>query len=416
MEETLSMKHRNHTTKVRTAVAKRNPSALPYLLFALSLFLLSSQATAQGYGNGGDVRWERKRWNHDEIPATLPAPVRDAVADWGPWTEEHGYNLLLDETRQVFLAVEKRDRTAAKQLDVVDDALEVIKELALAKQHTPTPETFGSSSEGTKRSTTRLKDEVEETRWGRAAGFDNKRVPVIAMVHDQETLNSVLKHWMELRPELDWKEYVDKDYVSFISEEPLFAVIVTRDTSRDEWDLEHETAALLTRLMLKRAHGPLPKWVEAGLTWQVETRLFHSIWHFFDRKSALIPSSSHSGWERELRSNLRRERDGAQLFEDTAGFAPKEWRDSEAYLAWGMMGFVSNELGDRLPEYLRNLSKLRDHRALEIGQDGEWSYDTTALPTVKDQFFALSDLLGEDFEERAFKSFKRGLKRTGELR
>jgi len=410
------MKHRNQTPKVRTAVAERSTGVLPYLLFALFLALFSGQANAQGHGKGGELRWERKRWSHDEIPATLPAPVRDAVADWGPWAEEHGYNLLLDETRQVLLAVEKRDRTAAKQLKIVDDALEVIEELALAKKYTFTPETLGNSSGDSTRSTTQLEDEAEVTRWGRAAGFDDKRVPVIAMVHDQETLNSALEHWMEIRPELDWKEYVDKNYVSFISEEPLFAVIVTRDTSRDEWDLEHETAALLTRLMLKRAHGPLPKWVEAGLTWQVETRLFQSVWHLFDRKSEFILSSSHSGWERELRSNLRREREGAQLFEDTAAFAPKEWRDSEAYLAWGMMGFVTKELGHRLPEYLGNLSRLRDHRALLVDQDGSWSYDTTALPTVTDQFCALADLLGDDFEERALKGFKRGLKRSGELR
>lgn len=414
------MKHRKHTTKVRTAVARRNQSALPYLLFALSLFLLSSQAYAQGYGDGGDVRWERKRWDHDEIPATLPAPVRDAVADWGPWAEESGYNLLLDETRQVFVVVEKRDRTAAKQLRVVDDALEVIEELALAKEHAPTPETYGSRNDSSlehgERSTTQMDDDGEETHWGRAAGYDKKRIPVIALVHDQETLDSVLEHWMELRPELDWRAQVNKNLVSFISEEPLFAVIVTRDTSRDEWDIEHETAALLTRLMLKRAHGPLPKWVEAGLTWQVETRLFQSIWHFFGRKSDFIPSSSHSGWERELRSKLRREKEGAGLFEDTVEFAPKEWRDSEAYLAWGMMGFVSKELGDRLPEYLDNLSRLRDHRAKVVEPDGSWTYDTSVLPTPTDQFCALADLIGDDFEERALTSFKRGLKRTGELR
>jgi len=411
------MKHRQRTPKVRTAVAERSSSALPYLLFALFLFALSGQSYAQGYGDGGDVRWERKRWDHDEIPATLPAPVRDAVADWGPWAEERGYNLLLDETRQVFVVVEKRDRTATKQLRVVDDALEVIEELALAKEHTPTPETFGSRDDSSlERSTTQVTGESDETLWGRAAGFDKKRVPVIALVHDQETLDSVLAHWMELRPELDWRAQINKELVSFISEEPLFAVIVTRDTSRDEWDIEHETAALLTRLMLKRAHGPLPKWVESGLTWQVETRLFKSIWHFFGRESDFIPSSSHSGWERELRSMLRREKEGAGLFEDTVQFAPKEWRDSEAYLAWAMMGFVSKELGERLPEYLDDLSRLRDHRAKVVEPDGSWTYDTSVLPTPTDQFGALADLIGEDFEERALKSFKRGLKNTGELR
>ncbi len=421
MEKPLfTMKHRKHTPKVRIAVAERSPSALPYLLFALLLFVLSGQASAQGYGSGGDVRWERKHWDHDEIPATLPAPVRDAVADWGTWAEESGYNLLLDESRKVFLVVERRDRTAAKQLRVVDDALKVIEELALAREHMPTPETQGgkdrASSGQPKRSRNQLDEVGDETRWGRAAGFDKDRVPVIALVHNQETLKSLLKHWMELRPELDWRAQVNKNLVSFISEDPLFAVIVTRDTSRDEWDIEHETAALLTRLMLKRAHGPLPEWVEAGLTWQVETRLFKSIWHFFGRKSSFIASSSHSGWERELRSKLRREREGAGLFEDTIQFASKEWRNSEAYLAWAMMGFVSKELGDGLPEYLDDLSRLRDHRATVVAPDGSWSYDISVLPTPTDQFCALADLIGDDFEERALSSFKRGLKNTGELR
>ncbi|MCH2107203.1 MAG: hypothetical protein MK291_11245 [Planctomycetes bacterium] len=411
------MKHRKENYKVKAAVAERSSSALPLLLFALSLFALSGQAFAQGYGDGGDVRWERKRWDHDEVPATLPAPVRDAVADWGTWAEESGYNLLLDESRQVFLVVERRDRTAAKQLRVVEDALEVIDELAFAKQHTSTPETLGSLKDApSDRSVTLADEDAKEQRWGRAAGFDEDRVPVIALVHDQETLDSLLMHWMELRPELDWRAEVDENLVSFISEDPLFAVIVTRDTSRDEWDMEHETAALLTRLMLKRAHGPLPEWVEAGLTWQVETRLFQSIWHFFGRNSKFIASSSHSGWERELRSKFRRERESAGLFDRTISFSPEEWSDTEAYLAWGMAGFVAEELGERLPEYLDDLAMLRDERAKVEAADGTWTYDITALPTPTDQFSALADLIGEDFEERALAAFKRGLKRNGELR
>ena len=104
------------------------------------------------------------------------------------------------------------------------------------------------------------------------------------------------------------------------------------------------------------------------------------------------------------------------LFKDTIKFASKEWHDSEAYLAWAMMGFVSRELGERLPEYLEDLSRLRDHRATVREPDGSWYYDTSVLPTSTDQFCALADLIGDDFEERALESFKRGLKRTGELR
>ena len=85
-------------------------------------------------------------------------------------------------------------------------------------------------------------------------------------------------------------------------------------------------------------------------------------------------------------------------------------------LLTSMMGFVSKELGDRLPEYLEGLSELRDTRATVREPDGSWSYDINALPTPTDQFCALADLLGDDFEERALKGFKRGLKRTGELR
>jgi len=418
------MNHRRHPPRVRTAVAKR-PSALPYLLFALFLLLLSQQANAQGYGKDGEVRWERKRWSHDEIPTTLPAPVRDAVADWGPWAEEHGYNLLLDETQQVFLVVEKRDRTAAKQLKVIDEALEVIEELALAKTVAPSPTTFGKNSGAPfgRSEFSRLQSgdagdapEDEEKRWGRASGYDPTRVPVIALVHDHAKLNSVLRHWMALRPELEWQEKVYKNYASFISEVPLFAVIVTRNTDREEWDLKHETAALLTRLMLKRAHGPLPKWIEAGLTWQVETRLFQSVWHFFSRESRFVSSSSHSGWEREIRSHVRRRREGAGLFSDATKFDPKEWRDREAYLAWGLTGFVTDELGDRLPQCLKLFKDLRDEGARVNQPDGTWTYDISFLPSLSDQFCVLANLLGDDFEDHALKAFKRGLKRSGEPR
>ena len=410
------MKHRKENHRVSTAVADRSQSALPHLFLALAAWLLAGQASAQGYG-GGEVRWERKRWEYQELPATLPAPVRDAVADWGPWAEASGYNLLLDETRQVFLVVERRDRTAAKQLRVVDEALEVIEELALAKQSASIPETHGSTEDAPKdRSVAIAERDTEEHSWGRAAGYDAERVPVIALVHNQAALDSVLKHWMKLRPELNWHADISQDLVSFISEDPLFAVLITRDTSREEWDLKHETAALLTRLMLKRAHGPLPKWIEAGLTWQVETRLFQSIWHFFGRKSMFVASSSHSGWERELRSKFHRTRESQGLFDRTIAFSPLEWSDTEAYLAWGMMGFVSAELGDRLPVYLGELAALRDQRAKVVEADGSWTYDITALPSSVEQFSALASILGEDFEDRALKGFKRGLKRSGELR
>ena len=168
--------------------------------------------------------------------------------------------------------------------------------------------------------------------------------------------------------------------------------------------------------MLKRAHGPLPKWIEAGLTWQVETRLFQSVWHFFGRKSKFVASSSHSGWERELRSKFRRARESQGLFDRAIAFTPEEWSDTEAYLAWGMMGFVSAELGDRLPVYLGELATLRDLRAKVVEADGSWTYDITALPSSAEQFSALASILGEDFEDRALSGFKRGLKRSGELR
>ena len=415
------MRSRRQTARVQVFAAKR-PSALPYILFALFLLFLSSQANAQGYGKAGEVRWERKRWAHDELPATLPAPVRDAIADWGPWSEARGYHLLLDETQQVLLAVERRDRTAAKQLRVIDEALRVIEELALAKDNATTPSTQASSDTSTARPLYASTSAGEgtpgdaEKRWGRAAGLESRRLPVIALVHDHATLNSILRHWMALRPELEWQEKIAQNYGSFISEDPLFAVIVTRKTERSEWDLDHETAALLTRLMLKRAHGPLPMWIEAGLTWQVETHLFQSIWHFFHRESRFIPSSSHSGWEREVRSLVRRRKQGAGLFEDASNFDPKEWRDREAYLAWGLMGFLTHELGGRLPQCLARLSDLRDESARIDHPDGSWTYDTSVLPSISEQFTTLADLLGDDFEERALKAFQRGLKRSGELR
>jgi len=412
------MNHRPHRTRVKTAVAERNKSSLPYVLLLIFLALLSGQAQAQGYGKGGEVHWERKRWTHDELPATLPSPVRDAVSDWGPWAEEHGYGLLLDETRQVFLAVEKRDRTAAKQLKVIDKTLELIEELALAKESTSSPTTFGSKSGSPAERSTLAPDEEqgsaesEGARWGRALGFDKHRVPVIALVHDHETLNSVLRHWMALRPELDWQQDVWKNHVSFISEEPLFAVIVTRD----EWDLDHETTALLTRLMLKRTYGPLPRWIEAGITWQVETRLYKSVWHFFHRESQFVPSSSHSGWERELRSMLRRRQDCVGLFTEAAELNTKEWRDRDAYLAWGMTGFAMEELEGRLPQFLHKLRELQNEGARIEQPDGSWIYDISFVPSSADQFSALADLLDDDLEERALKVFKRGLKRTGEPR
>jgi hypothetical protein len=346
------------------------------------------------------------------------------------WAKEHGYNLLLDKTQRVFIAVEKRDRTAAKQLKVIDDALEVIEELGLAEIIATTPQTH----DGTERSTSRpmhtlppsivaapgdsagFPTDDPKKNWGRAAGMDPARIPTIAFVHDQETLDSLLQHWMTLRPELDWDRHVHEDLSSFISEDPLFAVIVTRKTKRKEWDLEHETAALLTRLMLKRAHGPLPKWIEAGLTWQVETRLFQSIWHFFARESRFVASSSHSGWEREVRSIARRRKQAIGLFEDAAEFDPKDWRDEDAFLAWGLMGVLKEELDGGLPLVLNRISLLRDAGARIEEPDGSWHYDTAYIPTVSEQYGAFADILGEELEERALKSLKRGLKRTGEPR
>ena len=81
-----------------------------------------------------------------------------------------------------------------------------------------------------------------------------------------------------------------------------------------------------------------------------------------------------------------------------------------------MMGFVSAELGDRLPVYLGELAALRDQRAKVVEADGSWTYDITALPSSAEQFSALASILGEDFEDRALSGFKRGLKRSGELR
>ncbi len=403
------MKHHRKAPQARVAVATRHSSIPLYALLALALFFLAGGANAQGYGRDGEVRYERKRWAHDELPADLEGEVVDAISAWGPWAEQHGYILLLDETKRAILVVEKRDRTAMKQLKVADEALEMIKELKLLQSQeqrvlTPGPEQA-------------LRDNSkDEKSWGSARGSDPKRIPVIALVHDQEKLASVLKHWMMLRPELEWQSQVHRNLSSFISPDPLFAVLVTRDTSRDEWDLNHETAALLTRLMLRRDYGKLPAWIEAGLTWQVETRIFNSVWHFFGSGTCFIATSSHSGWEKELRQRARKHKLDGAIFNSASRFDPEEWSMYEAQVAWGLMCFLSDELGDKLPELLGDLRDLRDEGSRITQKDGSWRYDTTYLPPKSQQFRLIGDLLGDDFEERALKSLKRGLKRSGELR
>ena len=77
---------------------------------------------------------------------------------------------------------------------------------------------------------------------------------------------------------------------------------------------------------------------------------------------------------------------------------------------------LSEELGDRLPEFLGSLRDARDEGGRITKEDGSWCYDTTYLPPSSQQFSLIGDLLGDDFEERALKSLKQGLKRSGELR
>jgi hypothetical protein len=403
------MKHQSKAPQARVATATR-PSSIPlYALFALALFFLAGGANAQGYGRDGEVRYERKRWAHDELPGDLKSEVVDAISAWGPWAEEHGYILLLDETKRVILAVEKRDRTAMKQLKVTDDALAMLKELKLIQDkapeaQTPQPDTLS------------LDDPAQEGSWGSANGSDPNRIPVIALVHNQQALDSVLEHWMRLRPELNWHSDVQRTLSSFISPDPLFAVLVTRDTKRNEWDLSHETSALLTRLILRRDYGKLPAWIEAGLTWQVETRLFNSIWHFFGSGSRFIASSSHSGWEKELRQRARKHQLDGAIFDSASSFDPEEWSMHEAQLAWGLMGFLSDELGERLPDCLGSLRDLREEGSRVTQGDGSWSYDTSYLPPSSQQFGVIGDLLGDDFEELVLKGMKRGMKRSGEMR
>ncbi|MDE0892909.1 MAG: hypothetical protein OSB14_12060 [Planctomycetota bacterium] len=401
------MEYLNRVPRVRVALATRPSKAPLYVLIFTALLMLAGSASAQGYAKAGELRHERKRWAHDELPAELPSRVLDAASAWGPWAEEQGYALLLDESMQAIIIVERRDRTAMKQLKVAEETLEIISELSLISESSPT-------TPSTKHLT--LDDAESESSWGSAGETDKDRLPVIALVHDQEALKSILKHWMKLRPELEWDSKVRENHISFISPDPLFAALVTRDTSRNEWDLNHETAALLTRLMLKRSYGKLPAWIEAGLTWQVETRLFNSIWHFFGRKARFISSASHSGWEKELRSMARAHELDGDIFYSASSFTTEEWSMRNAQLAWGLMGVISESLGDRLSDCLSALRELREAGSRVLRKDGSWNYDTSYLPPIQQQFSVIADLMGEDFEEQALKSMKRGLKRSGESR
>ena len=49
------MKHRKENHRVRTTVAARSQSALPHLLFALAVWLLAGQASAQRAGMSDSV-------------------------------------------------------------------------------------------------------------------------------------------------------------------------------------------------------------------------------------------------------------------------------------------------------------------------------------------------------------------------
>ena len=365
----------------------------------LALALVACSTVSLVHADEAKVRYDGKEIPRADLPASLPQSAHDTVAAWASWADENKYRLFLTDDGRVLLIVPLKNRSARKELALIEKTCEYIDEILPA----PERETNDSSPEAGKEPEA-PKPGYWSWRWGDDGPPLDSETAVLIQVRDQKDYGAALRNVVSQHEYLD--DWLDTalGYSGFTLELPLCAVWLAGAKDLEEWDVRNELVHRLATLLVLRRFDQQPYWLLTGLAWHVEYELMDS--HYcFPYRSEFVYTAEHTAWE----SMQKAAHDGSESLrmEQVTRLVRGEFYLEHARNAWGAASMLAKHYPESLALALEDLRLLRNDKGVSR-TSGTWTRITGWNPTPEDQLAILHARFGEDFLDEVLAFYQKG--------
>lgn len=310
----------------------------------LAVALLSAPAFGSEPNLKNYVHWQQHDFEPGDWPEDLPATARARVEEWSGWARQAGYRMDLDPSgRVLMLCQSKFNRSVRREMQLVEETVEVFDELAGGALPRPTS---GPQAKPTE-------------------------VAVVVRVRNQADMESLLTHVGGEHPYLQPWVRENLDTIGARFWEPSVAAWIEVDLDRDEWRPENELVHQTATMLLRERFGTVPAWLEAGVAWNVELEVCRTIYAFPGR-AGFVGVEEHKGWESALKRTLRKQDEVVLSAGHFDAWTPGTYDDHQAGLAWGMVAFLGEHRPASLGAILSDLGDFHAASSIETRADGSW--------------------------------------------
>ena len=365
----------------------------------------------------GDVEFHWRGARHPvEPPAEgLSAEAAEALAGWGPWAQEQGLELHLDDDGRVLFVADGPGRGSLELID---------RTTAFFDRHLPAPEREDEEQAGGAGAGaggggfepipedpesggigTSLADALNggapkpATSWGATGGaLDRDTIVILAI--DTSQYAALIEHLVEREPSLAAWAPAARASAGFVLESPPVGAWVSDVIAQEEWDPDGELVHRLTDLLLMRRFGRQPYWVAQGIAWAAEMELRKGIW-CYPFRDEFVYTVEHGAWPTDVRNRVKRDFKKESLgIADISGLKRGGWNGQAARMAYATMAWMLEHHHEELVAVLEDLRLTYEQKSrVDLG-GGSWERNTAYEVDPAEVERILYEHLGDDvFDE-----------------
>ena len=336
------------------------------------------------------VRWGKKDYTAEDLPAELGPGPAAAMGAWGEWVLAHEYRMYLDPQGRVLLVSPKKNGKLKRQLQLVASTSERFDELFPPPPRAPQSPVAGAPAPSSPRDDG---DEIPEDpggppgwgtgetgstpqthsfEWGAGTWPVDTETCVLFVAHDEEDYGDILDHLGELQEYLSPWLSTAKRYTGFVLESPLVAAYIQNAAGMEEWDPENEVVNRVTQLLFVRRFSQQPFWLVLGVAWQLELELRKGIYSF-PYRDEFVWATEHTGWSSVLRDRFKDRKDTPLRIDELSSWRRGAYDEPSAKLSFGLVDFLVRFYPEKLSGFAEALRLFRDQdNRVELG-GGSWA-------------------------------------------
>jgi hypothetical protein len=336
------------------------------------------------------VRWGKKDYTVDALPAELGPGPAAAVGVWADWVLAHDYRMDLDPEGRVLLISSKKNGKLKRQLQLVASTSKRFDELFPAPPRLPQTAAGGDEAP---RSWQEGGDEIPEDpgglpgfggedsgpavqshsyEWGAGTWPVDTETCILFVARDEDDYADILDRLGELQEYLRPWLATAKRFTGFVLESPLVGAYIENAAGMEEWDPDNEVVNRVTQLLFVRRFSQQPYWLVLGVAWQLEFELRKGI-YCYPYRDEFVWATEHTGWSSVLRDRFKDRKSEPLRTEEFSHWRRGSYDDAHAKLSFGLVDFLVRFYPDRLTGFAEELRLFRDRdNRVELG-NGSWA-------------------------------------------